>query len=120
MDGRFVMRSFSAIRGAAACATASAPSIWKCSSGIDGLSYIHASGLQVGKELMNLFPDFGSTREPAPVHANQSNQTITLINRNDEILCRRSDAVDQEGLNIWLHLLQGKMLRSDLRPGPEA
>src|ERR1700732_1975860 len=113
------MRSFSAIKGAAACATASAPSIWKRSSGIDGLSYIHATGLQVVEELLNLFPDFGSTREPAPVHANQSNQAITLINRDDEILCRCSDAVDQEGLNIRLHLLKCGMLRGDLCPGFE-
>src|SRR5271155_3222990 len=106
------MRSFKAIRGAAACAMASAASIWKCSSGI--ALYLNASRLQLGEEVVDFLPYLRPPGEPTPVHADQADQPIALIDRSDEVLCRRTHAVDQKGLDIRLHLLQSGMLRGDL------
>src|SRR5271156_3635040 len=107
--GRFVMRSFKAIRGAAACGTASAASIWKCSSGI--ALYLNASRLQISEEVVDLLPHLCPPGEPTPVHADQADQPIALIDRSDVVLCRRAHTVDQKGLDIRLHLLQSGMLR---------
>src|ERR1700733_1670431 len=108
------MRSFKAIRGAAAGGTASADSILKCSSGMGTFPYFDDACLQVGEEVVDFLPHFRSAREPTPVHADQAHQPIALIDRSDVVLCRCAHAVDQKGLDIGLHLLQSRMLRCDL------
>src|ERR1700760_748706 len=115
-SGRFVIRSFRAISGVAAWATASAASIAKCSSGMGRLSDIHAPGRQFAEEPVNLLPDLRPAREPAPVHADQSHQPIALIDGHNEIHGWHRNPVYQERLHILLHRLKRWMLGRDLLP----
>src|ERR1700760_4789266 len=118
-SGRFVIRSFRAISGVAAWATASAASIAKCSSGMGWLSDIHAPGRQFPEEPVNFLPDFRPARQPVPVHTDQSHQSIALIDGRYEIQGRHRNPVYQERLHILLHRLQRWMLSRDLLPGGE-
>src|SRR5580692_7632083 len=114
--GKFVIRSFSAIRGAAAWGTASAASILKCSSGMRRLPNLNASSLEAGKEIVDFLPDFRATRKPRPVHADQPNQSLPLIHGDDVVLRRGAHAVNQKGLNIRFHGFERWMRSGDLRP----
>ena len=72
------------------------------------------------EELLDLLPNLGPAGETAPVHPNQSNQAIALIDGNDEILGGRANPIDQKGFDVRLHRLQRFVLRYDLFPGFEA
>src|SRR5258705_13101920 len=118
------MRSLSAINGVAACGTASAPSIWKWSSGMDRfrllvrdrLSYFGAAGFQAQEEFVDMLPDFGSAGGSTPGHADESYELEGLVDGNDVGRVVGSDPGDEKRFDVGPHGLRGGMLRVYLPP----
>src|SRR5438105_4755834 len=115
-DGVLLMRSLNASSGAAAYGTLSALSTWKLRSGMRLLLRARAF-LQAEEELRNLRPDLGSSGKAAPVQANQADQLVTLVDGDAVELAGRIDAVDQQGLNVRLQVLEDRILLFQLPPG---
>src|ERR1700722_2771391 len=104
------------MRGAAAWGTASAVSILKCSSGMRRLSYLNASLLEAGEEVIDFLPHFRPAGKPMPVHADEPYQPIALIHRDNVVLRRGAYAVDQKGFNVRFHGFERGMRSGDLLP----
>src|ERR1700723_2342096 len=109
--GLLAMRSLNASSGAAAYGTTSAPSIVRTSSGMLALATDPGAPLQRGEECADFAPQLGAAGKPAPVHADQSDELVTLIYRH-QIIFRSDtasivpDAVDQQRGYIRLHRFQ--------------
>src|SRR2546423_4405934 len=102
------MRSRSPSSGVAAYGTARAPSTLKPRSGM--------AVPQRQEEAADLFPGLGAPGEPAPVHADQANQPVAVIDRHAVMLADSIDAVDEERLDVRLQLAQDGVLLLDRHP----
>src|SRR5271163_4315801 len=95
------MRSLKASNGAAAYWTTSAPSIVRTRSGMRALATDSGAALQRGEESADFAPHFGAAGKPAPVSADQADELVTFIYR-DQIIVRGDgtavvpDAVDEQ------------------------
>src|ERR1700683_657951 len=109
--GLLAMRSLNASSGAAAYWTTSAPSIVRTSSGMLALATDPGATLERGEECADFAPHFGAAGKPAPVHADQSDELVTLIDRH-QIIFRSDtgsvvpDAIDEQRGYIRLHHFQ--------------
>src|SRR6516164_6462866 len=65
---------------------------------------------QVRKKAVDFVPDFLSAGQTAPMHADRSDQLVTLIDRRDEIISCLPRTVDQYRFNVRLQFLQGRIL----------
>src|ERR1700691_5645295 len=79
-------RNLNAIRGVAENLTTSAPSILKPRSGMHLLSHNSRPGPEVRKEVADLLPNFRPTCQAVPVNANQADQLVACIYRDNVIL----------------------------------
>src|ERR1700683_4951878 len=109
--GLLAMRSLNASSGAAAYGTTSAPSIVRTSSGMLALATNPGATLQRAEECADFAPHFGTAGKPAPVHADHSDQLVTLIDRHKIIFRSHTgsivpDAVRQQRGYIRLHRFQ--------------
>src|ERR1700728_195100 len=109
--GLLAMRSLNASSGAAAYWTTSAPSIVRASSGMFALATAPGATLERGEERADFAPHFGAAGKPAPMHADQSDELVTLIDRY-QIIFRGDtgsmvpDAVDEQRGYVRLHRFQ--------------
>src|SRR5579863_3702229 len=116
------MRTLKDNNGAAANFTTSALSIVSCNSGMRVLLAGASSFLEALKKRANLAPDFCPAGKPAPVRADQSDQLVAFVDRNEVILRGRSPsdmahAIDEQGSHIVLHLAQDGIHLHDVSPG---
>src|SRR5579864_8657408 len=91
--------------GATANGTASAPSTRKLKSGMCPLCSRPSSLPESRKESCDLLPHLTSAGESAPVHADQADEFVALINRNQVVFAPRTfagraDSIDQQRLHI--------------------
>src|SRR5271155_608591 len=120
--GLLAMRSLNASNGAAAYWTTSAPSIVRTRSGMLALATDSGATLQRGEERADFAPHFGAAGKPAPVGADQSDQLVTFIYR-DQIIFRGDgtavvpDAVDEQRGHVRLHRFQDGIGLLDIHPG---
>src|SRR5580704_279942 len=117
----FTMRILNAISGAAAYGTASALSTVNCKLGMHALASDSRSLPQCGKESSNLPPDFRATRQPVPVHADETNQLVALIDRDEVILRRlrtsaKPNPIDEQGSHVGFHFVQDRVRLNNVRP----
>src|SRR5215510_282578 len=113
------MRNLNDTSGAAANETASAPSTEKLKSGMGHLFNRHGSFLHLRKKAVDRFPNLGAAGESLPFSANQTNEPVALIDRNDEILRHFLYSIDEQGFGIGSHLLQHRIAFDNLSPGFE-
>src|SRR5271154_3280591 len=114
------IRSLKAISGAAANGTAAADSILKARSGMR-LSAETGLRLEIGEELRHFLPDLSSSRQSAPVAANQADQLEAFVDGNDVIFRVRkapgvAEAVDEQRFDVRLHFAEGRIFRGDVFP----
>lgn len=69
---------------------------------------------------MNLFPDLCAAGKSAPVHADQTDKTIALVDGHEVVLRDIAYTVHEKRLDVRLHRLEFCVLRHDLLPSFEA
>src|SRR5277367_200243 len=119
--GLLAMRSLNASNGAAAYWTTSAPSIVSTKSGMRALAADSGAALQRGEKRADFAPHFGAAGKSAPVGADQSDQLVTFINR-DQVIFRGdgaavvADAVDEQRGHVGFHRFQDGVGLLDIHP----
>src|SRR5580658_3017285 len=118
------MCSLNASNGAAAYCTTSAPSIVRTSSGMLALATDSGATLQRGEKRADFPPHFGAAGKPAPMGADQSDELVTFIYRDQIIFggdgaAVVADAVDEQSGHVGLHRLQDVIGPFDIVPGLE-
>src|SRR5260370_27801260 len=103
------MRSLSARSGSAAKRTGSAPCSWKPRSGM-------ARSFEPGEEARDLAPHLVAAREPVPAEADDADQSVTLVDRDELAVARAADAVDEQRLDVALELRQHRVVRLAKHP----
>src|ERR1700733_2582317 len=119
-----LMRSLNRSVGATVKRCGSAFSIWKLRSGIGFLFHNRGSLFQFVEKARNLLPDLGSTGKAAPVGANQSDQLVAFVDRQQIILWRSKsagvpDAIDEQSFNVRFHFLYCWICFFNIFPGFE-
>src|SRR5690348_17074694 len=97
-------RSLNTSSGATANRCGSAPSTWNERSGTG------RSLLEVGEETVDFVPNHIAAREPSPVRADQTDQPVAFVDTDAVALARRSDSVDQKGLDVGFEFEQDRVL----------
>src|SRR5580692_6985543 len=119
------MRTLNDNSGAAANWTTSALSIVSTRSGMRALLTGSGSRFEMREERANFTPDFGAAGKSAPMHADQPDELVTFVDRNEIVLrgCGASDmpdAVDKQCHHVFLHFCQNRISLHKVSPGVQA
>src|SRR5579863_5461478 len=105
--------SWKAMVGTAAKGTIFAAATWMLSSGMGASGQHDRAGAEISEEAIDLVPDFGAAGEPFPVGAEETDEAVTLIDGSDIVsggIARAADAIDEQGLDIGVHLIQARIV----------
>src|SRR4030095_5057707 len=75
-----------------------------------------ASPFQTIEELSDFLPDDHASRQPFPLHANNSDELETFINWNDVVFPGRADAVYEQTFDVGLHRGNFGIVAFDIHP----
>src|SRR5919201_1310094 len=112
----FWMCSLKSMVGLAAKGRTSASTTPKSSSGI-GASHAAGPLLQAREEPLDLLPDLSAPAQALPVGADETHQPVALVDGDQEVIPGTPHAVDQQRLDVRLHLLQDRVALRDVLPG---
>src|SRR4030081_162246 len=114
-----VIRTLRARVGVTAKVTTSAPSTAKSRSGIPGwrLADPLGPGFDVLEEAVDQLPDLGAAGQSPPARSDQTHQLIAAIDGDQVVVARASHPVDEQGLDVRLHLAQQGVGLLQLVPG---
>src|SRR5918911_3630160 len=112
------MCSLKSMVGLAAKGRTSASTTPKSRSGI-GASHAAGPLLQACEEPLDLLPDLLAPAQAFPVGADETHQPVALVDGDQEMLPRAAQPVDQQGLDVRLHLPQDRVTLVDVLPGFE-
>src|ERR1700752_1939564 len=110
------MRNLNDSSGAAANETAAELSTEKLRSGMCDLSSRSRFFFHLCKKVVNGLPNFCASGKSFPFCSNQTDEPVTLIDRNNKILGRSLNSINQKRLSIGLHFLQHRVAIDDLLP----
>src|SRR5258708_35798044 len=78
-----------------------------------------ARSLEPGEEARDLAPRLVAAGEPVPAEADDADQSVTLVDRDEVAVARAADAVDEQRLDVGLELRQHRVVRLEKDPGVE-
>src|SRR5438309_946148 len=110
------MCSLKSMVGLAAKGSTSASTTLKSRSGI-GASHVAGPLLQAHEEPLYLLPDLSPPAQALPVGADETHQPVAFADGDQEVVPSIPHAVDQQCLDVRLHLLQDRVALRDVLPG---
>src|SRR5437667_8964644 len=112
----FWMCSLKSMVGPAAKGRTWASTTLKSRSGI-GASHVAGQSFQAHEEPLYLLPDLSAPAQTLPVGADEAHQPVAFVDGDQEVVPCAAHAVDQQCLDVRLHLLQDRVALRDVLPG---